>query len=176
MDRPPARSLRLRGGAVLLEALLSVALFVGAAGLALAAVRSAFTAMDRGQRELNAIDIARSKLAELEAGSISLADLRSRPVIEIGSREVAVGDVGETAPYMVAIKTSPTEFPGLTLVELTVSEAAGSDGFEVVERAPLFTLRQLVRLRDADIDESRDAERIEPPSTISGAELGEMQP
>jgi hypothetical protein len=171
MQQRPAKESRTRGGAVLLEVVVSVALFVGAAGVALTAVQSAFNAIERGRRELAAIDIARSKIAELESGQVSLADLRNRPVTEIGSRELRASDVEDAAGFMVSVKTSPTEFSGLTLVELTVRESITGPDPSAAEGEALFTLRQLVRLRGADLDEAQDVERIEPPSTPS-----ELQP
>ena len=54
-----------RGG-ILLEVLLSLALFVGAAAFALGATRGVIGSLDRARREALAVDLARAKLAELD--------------------------------------------------------------------------------------------------------------
>src|SRR5262245_36044128 len=64
-----------RGG-VLFEVMLSVALFAGAAAFTLAATRSVSITLERSQKQQQAVDLARTRLAELEAGLITLGDLR----------------------------------------------------------------------------------------------------
>jgi type II secretory pathway pseudopilin PulG len=134
-------------GVLLLEALLAVALFAGAAAFTLGCISSVFAALDRTRREQQAVDIARSRMSELQAGLITLADLRSR--------SPSVGDVSAQASsrspaadaWTVDVHTQPTEFTGLRLVELTVSEEPkiGSAGTPMS-----YTLRELVALRGAD--------------------------
>jgi hypothetical protein len=142
-------------GVVLLEALLAIALFVGAAAFTLAATRNAIQAVDRNRRTLEAVDIARSRLAELEAGLITLEDLRGGSDDGVGSagRSAPPRDASEPSSWQVSIKTLRSEFTGLTLVELTIAEADDQplDDF----RAPVsYTLRQLVAL--GPVPESRE--------------------
>src|SRR5689334_1325304 len=86
-------------GGVLFEVLLAVALFAGAAALALGCVKSVFSALDRTRREQEAVDVARSRMAELESGMITLADLRGQTVETMGSMsEQSSGGAGAETP------------------------------------------------------------------------------
>jgi hypothetical protein len=130
---------RRRGG-ILFEVVLAVALFGGAAAFTLASVRSVFTTLDQTRRQQELVDLARSKLAQLEAGLITLADLRGGQSAIDGSPEVG------RALGILDLKTSRTEFTGLTLVELTVGENIGGPTSEN-SNAMSYTLRQLMSLR-----------------------------
>jgi hypothetical protein len=123
---------RLRRASVLFEVVLSVALFGGAAVFALSAARSTLVSLDRMRLQQVAIDLAKSKMAELEAGLISLADLRDT--------------AGEEDEWAFDLQTSRTEFTDLTLVELIVRQ-----NVEATEHDnPIsFTLRQLVAMKGA---------------------------
>jgi hypothetical protein len=148
-----------RGG-VLFEVVLSIALFAGAAAFALGTVRSAFVKLDQTQRKQQAIDLARSKLAELEAGLISLADLRGgasqQGMLTSGeSRADALkphsGPSATDWAFDVEVHRAP--FAELSLVVLTVRETvAGLDSAESAENVS-YTLRQLVKLRDIEPNE-----------------------
>jgi hypothetical protein len=52
--------------------------------------------------------------------------------------------------WEIDVETSPTEFPGLTLVELTVTEITGVTGPDDAPGGVSFTLRQLLALRETD--------------------------
>jgi hypothetical protein len=136
--------MRRRGG-VLLEVLVSIALFIGAGAFALAAMRTTFDNIDRARRDQAAIDLARSKMAELEAGLVSLADLRGGPITDVGSVPVIDDRIG-SIDWVAEVRTRRTEYRDLTLVELTVREGGAVDD----PRAARFTLRQLLKLRDFD--------------------------
>lgn len=154
-----------RRGAMLLEVMLSLALFVGAASFCLAAMRSLFGAMERIDRRQRVVDLARSKLAELEAGQVTLGELRGEWSGAVGSRpEDQTLDVESSSPvWEFAVETSPTQFAGLSLVELTVREitaeagAAGEGGGV----ADSFTLRQFMALRETDTEAYEADEMIE---------------
>lgn len=156
-----------RRAAVLLEALLAIALFVGAAAFTLAATRSALQAVDRHRRSLEAVDLARSKMAELEAGLIALEDLRGGDDDGVGStsRSGPPRDAGETPRWRTSVKTQRSEFTGLTLVQLTVAE---TDDHPLDEgRAPVsFTLRQLVPL--GNVGDGTDAESATAGRSLEG--------
>lgn len=138
-----------RRGAMLFEIMLSVALFVGAGSICLGVTRSLFSALDRVQREQRGLDLARSKLAELEAGLITITDLRGTWSGTVGSHEPAVDldPLHRGSKWTIEAQTIRTEHPGLSLIELTVSEDAetpgGPGGLSI-------TLRQLVALRDLE--------------------------
>ncbi len=134
---------------MLLEVTLSIALFVGAATFCIAVTRSLFSSLDQAGRRHFAADIARSKLAELEAGLTSIQDLRGPWAGNVGSRSRDASDLDERAAprWQLDVRTSPSPFRGLSLVELTVSELPDAAP-EPVE----FTLRQLVALREQDAE------------------------
>ncbi len=137
-----------RRGGILFEVMLSLALFVGAAAVTIGTVRNVMTALERAAREQQAVDLARSRMAELEAGLINLNDLRDGSRSAIGSFEGFLGDeFGRGDDWTVAVSTERTEYPGLTLVAITVRDA-GAD--EDRPGAVGFTLRQLLRLGDED--------------------------
>ena len=139
-----------RRGGILLEVLVALTLFVGAALAILSATGQARRSVEQAGVLQRAVDLATSRMAELEAGLISDADLRegfteSRP--EFG--EFMPSEVPER--LRIEVRTSRSPYDGLTLVELDVldSEAFAVDGGARV----LFTLKQLVRLRDRPVEE-----------------------
>ena len=169
MDLRPLSSGQRRGS-ILFEVVLAVALFVGAAAYTLAAVRSVFTTLDQTRRRQEAVDLARSKLAELEAGLISLNDLREggtgasfadgRESANRGGKPVSGGD----AKWVFDVKVHRSEFTDLTLVELTVREESP---VENDSNAMSFTLRQLMALRQSKTPGYQQDEMLEklPPAT-----------
>jgi type II secretory pathway pseudopilin PulG len=72
LRRTCARELR---GGILLELLLAIALFVGGAVLVLGAMRSAVDGARRADLRARAMDLAQSRIAELDAGLIAVGDL-----------------------------------------------------------------------------------------------------
>ena len=152
-----------RRGALLLEVLLSIALFAGAAAFALGAASSVFDALDRSKRQQQAIDIARSKMAELEAGLITIRDLRSEWSGEIGSYEpdVDFDSFRRGLRWEIDVETFPTEYAGLNLVELTVTELSDDTGDESAFIPMSFTLRQLMPPRETEAEAYREDELLE---------------
>jgi hypothetical protein len=141
MSGPRAHgSRKKRCGGILFEAMLALALFAGAAAFTLGAVRSVFDSFGVMRRRQEAVDLARTKIAELEAGIISLTDLRSG-MVERDRGESGLG-------WTFELKTHRTAFTGLTLIELTVLEDQGMGVHSVSSNAVSFTLRQLVALRE----------------------------
>lgn len=137
-----------RRGAILFEMLLALGVFTTAAALTLRATGHGLDAVRRAQERRLALDVARSKLAELEAGLVTLTQLRDGEVPSLGSLEPP--PFGETRPggmdlarWRFDVRTEPTPFSGLTLVTLSMYEAEG-DG------PPLTTLRSLVELGSQD--------------------------
>ena len=137
-------------GAMLLEIMLSIALFVGAASFCLAATRTLFSSLHRAERRHRAADLARSKLAELEAGLTSIQDLRGEWRGDVGSRtrDASSLEDASAAHWQMDVRTVPSPYRGLALVELTVGEDPGSEPDPVS-----FTLRQLVALREQDVEQ-----------------------
>jgi type II secretory pathway component PulJ len=74
----PART--RRGGGILLELLLAIALFATAASFTLSAMRGAVDAIRRAELRARAFDLASTRLAELDAGMVAIGDLgEARP-------------------------------------------------------------------------------------------------
>jgi type II secretory pathway component PulJ len=115
-----------RRGGILLEILLSIAIFASAAAFTLGAARSVLDGLDRTQRRQQLMDLACTLMVQLETGLVTIAQLRQEGLDQTqGELEVDV-------------ETERTEFSDLSMVALTVRE---SDGGAAV------TLRQLVALR-----------------------------
>lgn len=152
-----------RRGALLLEVLLSIALFAGASAFALGAARSVFDALERSKRQQEAVDIATSKMAELEAALITVRDLRSQWMGQIGTYEPDLNfDASNDSRYWeIDVQTYPSEFAGLNLVELTVTEVtdAMNDGINFVPMS--YTLRQLMPPREAEVEAYQEDELLE---------------
>lgn len=119
-----------RRGALLLELLISLAIFSATAMLVLVALRDLQRSMERAATRQAALDEARSVLARLEAGAMNINDLRGE-----------VGEDEDSSRFRIRAKTAPTEYRNLTLVELEVRTGEGA--MERVE----CRLRQLVELR-----------------------------
>ena len=74
--RPPSSRARVRrGGGVLLELLLAIAMFAAAAAFTTSAMRSAIDGVRRAELRARAFDLAATRLAELDAGLVASGDL-----------------------------------------------------------------------------------------------------
>ncbi len=160
--RPPRHPRHPRHrGAMLLEVMLAVGLFVGSAAVCLAVTRSLFASLQRTDRRHLAVDLARSKLAELEAGLETVQNLRGEWSGAVGSRPR--DDLETLAPgpvWEIDVTTSLSEYRGLSLIELTVMEVsqdAGADRDDAVS----FTLRRLIALREQDPEAYETDELLE---------------
>jgi hypothetical protein len=158
------RRSRPRGG-ILFEVMVSIALFAGAGAFALGATRAVFSRLDRLQRDQTALDLARSKLASLEAGLTNLAELREGGIGGLGSIEDLGLDemslsIDSPTMWIIEIETERTEFRGLTLVEITVREEHTGPGAEDDATLAGATIRQLVRLRGEDAEEYEEDEML----------------
>lgn len=125
-----------RRAALLLEVLLSLAIFVAAALAVGGAMRRAGAGLERVRERAQASDLAWSAIARLEAGLATPSSLNGE-VKETGKH--AVGTPG----WSLHIETEPTERTGLTLVEVSALRTT-PDGTEL--DTPVYTARQVVRL------------------------------
>jgi len=123
-------------GSVLFEVVLAIALFVGTGAFVLGATRSAITTLDRARREARAADLATSRMAELAAGLVDLADLRNDRIEGVGTLDLAALD---EAGWWIEGSTERSEVDGFVLVEVTAGHGADGD-------AVTFAIRQLVRI------------------------------
>ena len=153
---------RRHRGAMLLEVMLAVGLFVGSAAFCLGVTRSLFDSLQRADRRHLAVDLARSKLAELEAGLVTVQELRGEWSGAVGSR--SRDDLETMAPgsvWKIDVTTSLSEYGGgLSLIELTVREFYQDTGADR-DDAVSFTLRRLIALREQDPEAYETDELIE---------------
>jgi len=123
------RPIVVRRGGVLLELLISIAIFATVAGFALSAMRSALDGVRRAELRARAEDLAASRLAELDAALVSAGELGDPDAAEKGPPDLGI---------RVEFVASPTGSSGISLARATVRERLddGSDGpiLAVVER------------------------------------------
>ncbi len=178
-NRSRREGLRRRGG-ILLEVLVAIAIFAATAGVVLGMISDALAALSRSQERAAAVDVARSALARLEAGLLTITDLRAGRVTsrldespdadsgaeaDVGTDRGDRNDDAVRAGLAVDVSTRRADWSGLSLIELRVRRIDADP-----DSAPLCTLRQLVRLREASeestpsdplrdaFEEARDAE------------------
>lgn len=121
--------LRARPAGILLELLLSLALFVAGATAIVATVRGSTDGVQRAVARARAEDLACSRLIELDAGLVSRDELRGSAVSVLGT------------DFTVSIQIEPTATPELVRAVATVREAFDVDGRVIVERERLIRLR-----------------------------------
>lgn len=160
-------------GALLMEMMLALAVFVGAALAILSAIGQSASSLAAAKERQRAMDLARSALSRIEAG-IDTAETLNGPVPEWQDEE-STSEFADTPPaptgWELSIRSTPyggagrgAAGPGggLTLIEVTALRR------EPGRAAPsvAVTLRQLVRLgaeaedRVGDLDDiGRAAER-----------------
>lgn len=129
--RPSHRPRARRGGGILLELLLAIALFAAAASFTLSALRSAVDGIRRAELRARAFDLAATRLAELDAGLVAIGDLGNDRARGDGL-SVTVELVGEAADT-------------LSRARATVRDASGGEGIEptiVVVHERMVVLRE----------------------------------
>jgi len=146
----------IRRGALLLEVLLSLALFVMAGLTILTIVGDAIARLDDSRERLEAADLAHSAMAAIEAGLYDVNTL-SGPVPEGGlfnDDDLDSGgidmspELGDT--WSLEIETDRSDFEGLSLVSISVLREAPSAGIamgfdaDAGPKGPVYTLVQLV--------------------------------
>ncbi len=132
-----------RRGQLLLELLLSVAIFVAAAITISSIVRRAQDSLRQARDQHVAADLAHSALARIESG-LATPESLSGPVPEWPSDDpdapTGFDDALPTGAWRIEIATEASQFPGLTKVSVTARR-------DDPTLAPVsFTLHQLVRL------------------------------
>lgn len=148
-----------RRGAMLLEVVVAIAVFVAASLAVLAAVQRAAAAAVLARDQIHAVDLARSAIAKIESG-IARAEALNGPVPAWGEGAIGEGnssasgigpgagtgfrDVPKRASgWELEIRTEPTSFEGLTAVtvEARRRRVEGSDSVSAS-----FRLTQFVRM------------------------------
>jgi hypothetical protein len=134
---------RARGG-ILLELLVSIAIFAAGAALTLTALQSALDGVRRAELRARAEDLAASRLAELDAGLVSIGDLRDSGDGDGGDARLdddALSVTIEILPAPGAARGSALSLARAT-VRAQSDVAAGSDG------AVLAVAERVVRTKD----------------------------
>lgn len=132
-----------------------MALFVGAAAFTLGAMRKVLETLDRAERTRQGVDIARTKLAELEAGLITVGDLRALALDgdlpdPFGRDDLAGVEFGRQR-WRIDVRTERSAHRGLTLVEIEVAEHSLDDA----TARDAVVLRQFVDLRETEPEPDR---------------------
>lgn len=135
-----------RRGALLLEILIALSLFVTAGSIILASTTSMTASLARSRDRQIAADLAVSKMAALEAGLTTAEQLNDSVVdVSLFSDEGAI-DLGaemQQARWRIIVETEPSRFTPLTNVTIRILDArSGSVGNET----ELAVLHQLIRL------------------------------
>lgn len=144
-----------RRGQLLLELLLSVAIFVAAAITISSIVRRAQDSLRQTRDQHVAADLAQSALARIESGLATPESLNG-PVPDWPSDDpdapTGFDDAPPTGAWRIEIATEASAFPGLTRVSVT----ARRDDPTLPPAS--FTMHQLVRLGQNAVDTvGRDA-------------------
>ena len=116
----------VRSGSVMLELLISIALFVGAAGFTLSAMRSALDGARRAELRARAVDLAETRLAQLDAGLISTGELGE------GSAGTNADALEEQDLEVVVEFTPSSTASNLVLARATVREVIGGEPGSIV--------------------------------------------
>lgn len=168
--RPPA------GRAwVLLELLLALTIFVFTAIAVLGAIAQGISGAERNRNQMQAVDLARSTMAKLEAGLGTMQNLAGPvpawepPLTAETPFEDSTGTgFSETLPppslWEVEIDTLASDFPGLTHVTVTAVKRPAPDSEQVVVS---FTMHQLMRL-GPDVQDSVGAADSAPLTPEGG--------
>jgi hypothetical protein len=153
-----------RRGALLMETILALAIFVMAGTAVLSLMRGAAGGLIQAREMEKAADLARSAMAKMEAGLATPQTLNGpvRPWLvedaEKGERHEGV-DEGASSGWELEIDTEKSQFTGLTSVTVkAVKRGEGGSGGATPEVS--YTLRQLVRLGGKGEDKAGDADPL----------------
>lgn len=149
---------------MLLEVVVAVAILLMASITITGAVNQGVRVMERSRLELRAADLARSAMAEIEAG-IATPESLNGPVHEApmpaSTGDSASGGSGVNAPggdaparetgWELEITVTPSPFAGLVKVGIRALKRQPGAG-DVVDAS--YTLQQLVRLSDRTEDQA----------------------
>ena len=140
-----------RRGSILLETTAALAIFAMVGLLVLTAVREGMGNLNRSYVMLQAADLARSSMARLEAGIITIEELDG-PVPLWDGEEGAEprGEPEYDDRWMLGVEVEDSEFPSLSRVTINVYDGDTTlAGMEDEAPPPLYSLSQLVRLEQS---------------------------
>lgn len=150
-----------RRGALLLELLLSVALFTMCALVILSVATDVLSSVESARRRQEAVDVARTVLASLEAG---LATVQNVDDLVQGERAEGGPLDEEDRRWQIDVETEPSQFPGLTVVTVIVRDLRGADPLaaNTTLRNPTLEAPEAFRLVELlDIGEVEEEEGFE---------------
>lgn len=149
-----------RRAGVLLEVLVSIAVFAAAAAVLLGLARDSLEALGRAEGRELAVDAARDAMARLATGELSLADLRAGRIEPTEPGRVDGDAPGSLlgARFRIDVRTQRSPFRGLILVEISVFDASAAG-----DAAALCTLRQLVTVRRSSTEDADDGDTAQEP-------------
>lgn len=163
LRRSSSEDPRERGGAILLECVLALSIFV-AAGLSIVALaqRSSDAVHGAAQTGL-ATDIASSVLAQVEAGILSPEAAKGGVEAWMESSGRWKEGSGSWGRYRVTMDVQPSSFEGLIVVNVRVFAKEAS-----VDGSPLIQLYQVMPLRNDQEDS------IGSPDEVGGIQASEV--
>lgn len=138
-----------RRGAMLIECIVAVAIFVAGGLLILGSLARASVSVERVRDTEHGAELAGSAMAQIECGL-------ARPEALVGQVPLQGSGVESVlTPWWLEIETEPSAFDGLTHVTIRAVKRSGSG----VESAS-FTLHQLVRLFGTQQDGAGDVDPL----------------
>ncbi len=117
-------ALRPRAGGVLLELLIAIALFAAAATFTLGAMRDALDGVRRAELRARAMDLAATRLAEVDAGLLSVGDLGGS---DVGAGVVDAPAGADQLTVSLSVVREDGAAAGPVLVRAIVRDASSPD-------------------------------------------------
>jgi hypothetical protein len=117
---PCRRQPACRRGGLLLEVVISLAMLVMVGLFALGGARDGLAAAERAARRAAAVDLAASRLAEIEAGIVSLDAIGDLQDADLEGGLAGFEDQPPPWRFAVEVETAPSSFDGLVRVEVVV--------------------------------------------------------
>ncbi|MCA9310790.1 MAG: hypothetical protein KDA21_06265 [Phycisphaerales bacterium] len=140
-----------RRGSILLETTAALAIFAMVGLLVLSALRDGMGNLDRSYDMLQAVDLARSSMAKLEAGIATVEELDGPVPLWDGGEDAALPAGGPELDgrWTLSVDVADSEFPSLSRVTISVYDGdVAMATLEDESPAAIYTLSQLVRLED----------------------------
>ncbi|MFM1821876.1 MAG: hypothetical protein RI967_142 [Planctomycetota bacterium] len=145
-----AAVVRPRAGGILLELLLAIAIFAAAATFTLGAMRDALDGVRRAELRARALDLAATRLAEVDAGLLSIGDLGGSEVGEVAGGLDLARPGADLLSVTLSVVRDAGNATGPVLVRAVVRDAS-------VDARPI--LAELERSVDAVADRRREETR-----------------
>lgn len=170
IDAQPAA----RRGAMLLEVLIALAVFVGAGLAIISVLEQSIGAMGRMRDAKQAADLASSALARLEAGIDTPETLDGEvPAWEDlsdGSTLVAPGG----GRWEIDVRTDSSQFPGVIRVTVEAIKYTNTEGSDTVRAS--WKISQLIRGEAAPPEGNEQVDEIQRAQLEAAGRAGEETP